>query len=175
MGRQYEVGLAGDAQPLVEHHTGILQFLCLLGEEDRVEHHAVTDDIDRSALEDSRRHRSQDMGLPLDLQCVTGIGSALEATDDIVVGGQHIDHLSLSLIAPLQSQQDIYLIIHSSVVICLTISVSTNIAISPLIHLQRSPRGRKPPPPDSSLSLLGADRPTSLSLPPSHPCSPVSA
>ena len=144
MGRQYEVGLAGDAQLLVEHHTGILQLLCLLGEEDRVEHHAVTDDIDRPALEDSRRHRSQDMGLPLDLQRVTGIGSALEATDDIVVGGQHIDHLSLSLIAPLQSQQDIYLIIHSSVsIIYLTISVSTNIAISPLFHSQRSPRGRK--------------------------------
>ena len=46
MGRQYEVGLAGDAQPLVEHHAGLLQLLCLLGEEDRVEHHAVTDDID---------------------------------------------------------------------------------------------------------------------------------
>ena len=82
------------------------------------------------------------MGLPLDLQRVTGIGPALEAPDDIVVGGQHIDHLSFSLIAPLQSQQDIYLIIHSSVsVIYLTISVSTNIAISPLFHSQRSPEG----------------------------------
>ena len=88
MGRQYEVGLAGDAQPLVEHHTGILQLLCLLGEEDRVEHHAVTDDIDRPALEDSRWHRSQDVGLALDLQRVTGIRATLEAPDDIVMGGQ---------------------------------------------------------------------------------------
>ena len=68
---------------------------------------SITDDVHLSTLEDTRGNTAQDIFLPLELQCVTGIWTALETGNHIITRGQHIDHLSFSFIAPLQSEQDV--------------------------------------------------------------------
>ena len=83
------------------------QCLGLLLEEDRVEHHAVANHVDLIALKYTRRDRTQHVLLPVELQCMPGIGATLKAGHDLIMGGQHIDHLAFSFVAPLQTENDI--------------------------------------------------------------------
>ena len=79
----------------------------LVHEEVRSEHHAIADNVHLTTLEDTRWNRAQHILLAFELQRVAGIRTTLETGHHIVLGGQHVDHLTFSLIAPLQTQQDI--------------------------------------------------------------------
>ena len=44
---------------------------------------------------------------------MTGVGATLEAGYHIILWGQHVDHLSFTFIAPLQTEQDVnFTLIH---------------------------------------------------------------
>ena len=104
---QDQVRLFRDVEPLRQVVAAAGQCLGLLLEEDRVEHHAVANHVDLIALKYTRRDRTQHVLLPVELQCMPGIGATLKAGHDLIMGGQHIDHLAFSFVAPLQTENDI--------------------------------------------------------------------
>ena len=48
--------------------------------------------------------------VPFKFQSVPCIRSALETRNEVVLPGQHIDDLSLSLISPLESEENIHIV-----------------------------------------------------------------
>ena len=52
----------------------------------RIEHNAVSDNVDFSLLKNSRRNRSQYIFLIFKLQRVSGIGAALKTSHNVVIG-----------------------------------------------------------------------------------------
>ena len=108
VGRHNQVSLLRNVQTLLQRMTTGLQCLGFLHEEVGSQHYAITNDVYLTTLEDTRRDRAQHILLPLKLQCMTGIGTALKTGNNIVLGSQHVDYLTLSFVAPLQTEQDIY-------------------------------------------------------------------
>ena len=84
-----------------------LQSLCLVHKEVGSKNDTITDDVHLAALEDTRGNATENILLTLEFESVTGIGSTLKTSNDIITRGQYIDHLSFSFIAPLQSEQDV--------------------------------------------------------------------
>ena len=76
-------------------------------EGDGVEHHAVTDDIERAGLKYPAGNGVQDETLPTELEGVPRIGPALKACHDVIAGCQGIDHFPLALISPLQTEEHV--------------------------------------------------------------------
>ena len=93
--------------------AALFQCLGFVHEEVGSQHHTIADDIDLTTLKDTRGDRAQHVLLAFELQRVAGIGTALKTGNNIILRGQHIDHLAFSFIAPLQSQQDVnFTLIH---------------------------------------------------------------
>ena len=109
MGGKDQVGLLGDQELSGDVHALGLDGLDLILEDDRVDDHAVTDDIDRIRTEDAGGNRVQHETVPVEDEGVSGVGAALEAGDHLVIRGQDIDHLSFALVAPLQAEDHVNL------------------------------------------------------------------
>ena len=103
VGRQNKVRFLRYIQPLLQLVTGGSQLLRLFAEQDRVQHYAVTDQVDLATLEDTGRNTAQHVFLTLELQRVTGIRTALKTGYYIVLRREHIHHFAFALIAPLES------------------------------------------------------------------------
>ena len=102
-----QVCLLRDVQTRLQLVAARLQGLCLVHEEVRGKDHTVANDVDLATLENARGHRAQHVLLTLELQRVTSIRTTLETGYHIILRGQHVDHLTFSFIAPLQSQQNV--------------------------------------------------------------------
>ena len=61
----------------------------------------VADEVDATWGEHTRRDVVQHEFLAFKLDGVSGIGTALEAADDVIVRGEGIDHLAFAFVAPL--------------------------------------------------------------------------
>ena len=108
MGGHDEMGLLGDMQALLEFMAAGLESLGFLHEQVGSQDDTITDDIRFSALEDARGNGAKHVLLALELQRMTGIGTALKTSHHIILRGEHINYLTFSFVAPLQTQQDIY-------------------------------------------------------------------
>ena len=75
----------------------------LFGEDDRVDHHAVADDVDRAVPENARGNRVQHVLLALEVEGVPCVRAALEPGDHPVGGSEHVHDFPFSLVAPLQA------------------------------------------------------------------------
>ena len=92
--------------------SALLKILSLSHEEVWSKNNAITDDINLTTLEDTRRDRAEDVFLSFELKGMTCVRTTLEACYYIILRGQYIDHLSFTFIAPLQTEQDIYFTVH---------------------------------------------------------------
>ena len=108
MSRHDEMSLLGDVQATLQVVTALLQVLSLLHEEVWSQDDTVTNNVHLSTLEDTRRDRAKNVLLPLKLQGMACVRTALETSYDIILRGQHVNHLTFTFIAPLKTQQDIY-------------------------------------------------------------------
>ena len=107
--RHDEMCLLRDVQTRLQLVAALLQCFCLVHEEVGSQHHAIADDVHLTALEDARGDRAQHVLLAFELQRVTGVGTTLEASHYVILRGQHVDHLTFSFVAPLESQQNVNL------------------------------------------------------------------
>ena len=80
-----------------------LQRADLFEEAHRVDHDAVADDGAHVRRQDAGRQQRQLVGLATLDDCVAGVGAAVVADDDVMVGGEQIDDFPLGLVAPLQA------------------------------------------------------------------------
>ena len=108
MSRHNQVSLLGDIQTGTQIMTALLQILGLCHEQIGSQHHAVTDDVHLSSLENTRRNAAKHIFLTFELQGMSCIRTTLKTSYYIITRCQHIDHLTFTFIAPLQTQQDIY-------------------------------------------------------------------
>ena len=120
VGGHDEMGLLGDMQALLQFMATGLERLGFLHEQVGSQYNTITDDIYLTTLEDARGDGAKHILLTLELQRMTGIGTALKTSHHIILRGEHINYLTFSFVAPLQTQQDIYFsLIHC----CLSILV----------------------------------------------------
>ena len=113
VGGHDEMCLLRNVQALTQLMAAGLQCLCLLHEEVGGEHDAIADNVYLATLEDARGDGAKNILLTFKLQGVSSIGTALETGYHIILRGQHVDHLTFSFVAPLESQQDInFTLIH---------------------------------------------------------------
>lgn len=103
VGRQDDVGLAGNLEDGLEVDARGLEFACLLGEENGVEHDARADDVDLAVLEDAGGDRAENEFLSVELKGVSGVGTALETGDYVVAGSQDIDNLAFAFVTPVET------------------------------------------------------------------------
>ena len=108
VGGHDEMGLLGDMQALLELMAAGLESLGFLHEQVGSQYDTITDDIYFTALENARGNGAKHILLALELQRMTGIGTALKTSHHIILRGEHINYLTFSFVAPLQTQQDIY-------------------------------------------------------------------
>ena len=108
VGGHDEMGLLGDMQALLQFMAAGLERLGFLHEQVGSQYDTITDDIRFSTLEDARGNGAKHILLALELQRMTGIGTALKTSHHIILRGEHINYLTFSFVAPLQTQQDIY-------------------------------------------------------------------
>ncbi len=96
------VGASGDPKVLaVDRDAALAQTVDLLEQLHRVDRYAVADHVDAAFVEDAGRDQVQDVLGVADMHCVARIRAPLVADDHVHVGGKKIDHLALSLVAPL--------------------------------------------------------------------------
>src|SRR5690606_8118778 len=86
-----------------------LERVQLAFKDDGVDHHAVTDEVKRVFIENSRRDCVQDILLPIEFERMTSVGTALETGDEVVFRTEYIDYFSFTFVAPLQTQKHINL------------------------------------------------------------------
>ena len=108
VGGHDEMGLLGDMQALLQFMAAGLERLGFLHEQVGSQYDTITDDIYLTTLEDARGNGAKHILLALELQRMTGIGTALKTSHHIILRGEHINYLTFSFVAPLQTQQDIY-------------------------------------------------------------------
>ena len=71
---------------------------------------------------------------------MAGIGAALEAGYNVILGGQHVDHLSFSFIAPLEPQQDVYFsFVHYLLLFCFVCFFVFFCLVSLAWHVEQMP------------------------------------
>ena len=107
MGGHDEVGLLGDMQAVLQLMTASLQCLGFLHEQVGSQDDTIAYDIRFVSLENTGGNGAKHIFLTFELQRMTGIRTSLEASHHIILGGEHINDLTFSFIAPLQAQQDI--------------------------------------------------------------------
>ena len=92
-------------------HTGFKELGDFALEDDRIDDDAIADDVLGAFAEHAARDGMKDVLLAVKNQRMPGVGSALEARDDVVLRGQDIHDfpLSFSLVAPLEAQKHINL------------------------------------------------------------------
>src|SRR6266566_5823757 len=89
-------------QILADCDSQFAQTIDLRDERDRINDYAVADHANFPAPQDSRRNQVKNVfGTPMDNR-VSGIVAALAADDNVGLGGEHVDDLPLSFIAPLR-------------------------------------------------------------------------
>lgn len=69
---------------------------------------AITDKVEAMLVEDTRRNSVQDNLITVDVKGVAGIRTSLKTGNHIVAGSKVVYYLSLSFVAPLQAEQNIY-------------------------------------------------------------------
>ena len=106
--RHNEMRLLRDEETALQVMTALLQVLSLTHEEVWSQDYAITDDIHLTTLEDTRRDRAKHVFFALELKSMTSIRTTLKTSNDIILRGQYINHLTFTFIAPLQTEQDIY-------------------------------------------------------------------
>ena len=106
--RHNQVSLLGNIQTGTQIMTALLQVLGFSHEQIGSQHHAVTDNVHLSSLEDTGGNTAKHILLTFELQGMSGIRTTLKTSYYIITRSQNIDHLTFTFIAPLQTQQDIY-------------------------------------------------------------------
>ena len=101
--RHNQVSLLRNLQDTLNVHTTLLKRLCLFAEQHRVEHHAISYNVDLSMLENARGNRAEHILMSLKFERMTGIRAALEACHHIISRCEDIYNLAFALITPLQS------------------------------------------------------------------------
>ena len=101
--------LLGNQELAGNVHALGLDGLDLVLQDDRVDDDAVADDVHGIRTENAGGNGVKDKAVPVEDQRVARIRAALEAGDYLVVRGQHVDHLSLALVAPLEAEDHVYL------------------------------------------------------------------
>ena len=100
-------------QAFLEGMTTGLERLGLLHEKVGSQDDTITYDIGLTPLEDARGYRAKHILLTFELQCMSRIRTTLETSHHIILRGEHINNLTFSFVAPLQTQQDInFTLIH---------------------------------------------------------------
>src|SRR5690606_3415198 len=107
MSGHYQVRLQRDEKPFTHLSDINPQALNLMPENNRINHQAVADDVDLVIMKDPRGNKMQHVLHPMKLNRVTGIRTALETGNNIIIRGQDVNYLTLSLIPPLEPQQNV--------------------------------------------------------------------
>ena len=107
MGGQDEVRPAGEAQVRSGVDAGRQQLVDFTFENDGIDDHAVAHEVQRVGAEDAGGDGVEDVLLAVEDERVPGVGTALEASDDIVLWRQDVHDFSLPFIAPLEAEQNI--------------------------------------------------------------------
>jgi hypothetical protein len=81
----------------------------LLCQNHGVNDYAVADNVDTAIAEDTRRYGVKHIAFVIEMERVARIGSALEAGDYVVTGRQHVNNFAFAFVAPLQTENYIYL------------------------------------------------------------------
>jgi len=69
----------------------------------KIEHHAGAEDVHRAGSQNAGRQQIENEFAALVHDGVTGVVAALIADNDLMLGGEKIDHAALSLVAPVDS------------------------------------------------------------------------
>ena len=107
VGWKDKMSFLGNVQTLSKRMTTLSQVLCFLHEEIRSQDDAITDNIQLTTLEDTRRNTAQNILLTFKLKCMTCIRTALKACYYIIAWCKNVYNLTFTFIAPLQTEQDI--------------------------------------------------------------------
>src|SRR5690554_948278 len=89
--------------------TAFFQVFDFSSKDNRIDDHAVTDQIQDLFVEDAGRDGVQDIFLLIKFQRVSGIRTALKTCDQVVLRTKNVDNFTLTFIAPLQAQKYINL------------------------------------------------------------------
>ena len=84
-------------------YSELAQVLDLGHERDRIDHHAVADDADFPAAQNSRRNEMENVGRAAVNDGVARVVTALAADDHIGLAREHVDDLAFSFVAPLRA------------------------------------------------------------------------
>ena len=114
VGGRDEVGAAADVEIGPRVHTGFEELGDFALEDDRIDDDAIADDVLGAFAEHAARDGMKDVLLAVKNQRVPGVGSALEARDDVVLRGQDIHDFPFSFVAPLEAQKHINLHVNRS-------------------------------------------------------------
>mmetsp|Transcript_23520 Transcript_23520/g.49756 ORF Transcript_23520/g.49756 Transcript_23520/m.49756 type:complete len:616 (-) Transcript_23520:291-2138(-) len=103
-----EVGAVGDEDAAFGVDSRLEESVELVEEGGEVDDDAVADDAGGLLVEDAGGEEVEFVLLALDDDGVSGVGSSGDTGADVVFLRQHIDQLSLPLVAPLTPQYDVY-------------------------------------------------------------------
>ena len=95
-----------DVQPSFDVDASLDETVDLVEERVGIEHHAVPDGASHAGLQNAARDLVEHEGAVAEIHGVAGVGTALVANDPISPLGEHVDELSLSLVAPLRTNDD---------------------------------------------------------------------
>ena len=105
VGRQNQVRLARDEQPRVHIHPMVLDLHNLTLQSNRVNDHAIANQVLLAFVENTARNGVQYVLSPIKFQGMTGIGAALKAGYDVVLRGEHVHNFPFPFVPPLESEQ----------------------------------------------------------------------
>jgi hypothetical protein len=93
------------AHPQVVLHldAALGQFVEFLDDPGRIDYHPAGDHADHVRREHAAGQQRQLVHLAADDDCVTGVGAALVADDEVMLAREEVDDLALGFVAPLQT------------------------------------------------------------------------
>ena len=97
------VGPVGDAQIVPDLDPPVAQPVDLLDQNGRVDDDAIGDHAELLRVENARGDEVHGVSFLAHDHGVAGVGPAVVADDDVVLGRQQVDDLALALVAPLQA------------------------------------------------------------------------
>ncbi len=97
------VGARGDEETPAALNARLPEHLDLLYEVEGIHHHAITDHARLARVQDSRGDQAQNALLALGDDGVPGVRATLVADNHVRLSGEHVNNLSLTLVAPLRS------------------------------------------------------------------------
>ena len=107
MSWQDQVRLAADGEVRGDVHAQVHQRVDFFLEDEGVDDHTVADDVEGVFSEHATGNGVQHVLDAIKLQGVSGIGSALESGDHVVLRGEHVHDFAFAFVAPLEAEQDI--------------------------------------------------------------------